>query len=169
LAAPGSVPSAEGPAILPVPPPFEAPPSEPRSIDDPRPLTGFVPQGSYEDGVRGAISRAQTLLGPLDGAWVVTNLADAPLLRLQLVDPGFARGAIEGVWADQNAVGPDSRGFFSDISRAGTTVTLQFARPGEGTSTLTLQVRPEGGYAGELVSAEIGRPETRTPVTMMRP
>lgn len=157
---------AQSPAILSVPPPFAAPtPPEPRRIDDlSRPLTGFVPQGSYEAGVRGAVARAQNLLGPLDGAWLVTDPAGAILFRFQLVDPGFSGGPLEGVWSDQGASGPDARGFFSGISRMGTTVTLQFARPGAGASTLTLQPRPEGGYAGELASVA-----ARTQVVMIRP
>lgn len=165
-----SPPSGQDAAILPVPAPFTPPdPAEPRRIDDPRPLTGFVPQGSYEAGVRGAVARAQNLLGPLDGGWLVLHATGAPLLRLQLVDPGFSGGALEGVWSDQRAGGPDARGFLSGMSRLGTTVTMQFARPGAGASTLTLQPRAEGGYAGDLVSAEVGRPETRTAVTMVRP
>ena len=154
-------------AILPVPPPFTPP--EPRSIDDPRPLNGFVPQGPYEAGVRGAIARAQNLLGPLDGGWLVLHPTGAPMLRLQLVDPGFSGGRLEGVWSDLRSGGPDSSGFLSGVSRLGTTVTIQFARPGAGASTLTLRPRAEGGYEGELVSIEAGGGQTRTPVTMARP
>lgn len=170
-AAPALAASPEGPAILPVPSPFVAPaPSEPRRIDDlSRPLTGFVPFGSYEAGVLGAVARAQTLQGPLDGGWLVAPPSGAPLLRLQLVDPGFAGGSLEGAWSDLGATGPDARGFFTGVSRIGSMVTMQFVRPGVGASTLTLQPRLEGGYAGELISVEPGRPEQRTAVTMVRP
>jgi hypothetical protein len=166
-----AAPAPAGPPILDVPPPFAGPaPSEPRRIDDlTRPLTGFVPYGSYEARVRGAVARAQNLQGPLDGAWLVTDAAGAQLFRFQLVDPGFSGGAIEGAWSDPRAAGAAARGFFTGIARTGTTVKMQFARPGAGASTLTLQPRAEGGYAGELVSVEVGAPEARAQVTMTRP
>ena len=163
-------PSPAAPSILSVPPPFAGPQPGPRRIDDlARPLTGAVPQGSYEARVRGAVERAQTLQGPRDGGWIVVDAAGARLFRFQIVDPGFASRRIEGVWSDLRAAGPDATGFFTDVARSGVTVTLQFARAGGGEATLTLQPGPQGGYVGEMVSVRTGAAASRAQVTMTRP
>jgi hypothetical protein len=148
----------------------EAPrPPRPRNIDDrDQPLNGAVPQGEYESRVQGAVSRSQSLLGPLDGGWIVEDGSGAALFRFQLVDRGFAAAALEGVWSDQRVGGADGRGFFSAITRSGATVTLRFVRPG-GATTLTLEPRPAGGFSGSLTATAPGQPEQRTAVVMRRP
>ena len=130
-------------------------PAEPpaRNIDDlDDPLTGAVPQGSYEQGLRGAFSRSQSLKGPLDGGWVVSDAAGAPLYRLQLVDPGFAGATLEGVWADlRQPSGIDARGFLSAIRREGAGLHLQFAH-GREVVSMKLDPTTAGGFAGELAA-----------------
>lgn len=118
-----------------------------------------MPQGPYEEGVRGRIAQAQTLKGPLDGSWIVRDQNGAPLYRFQLVDPGFAGGALEGVWLDAVTGGPAGTGFFDSIDRNAFTATFRMAR-----GTLTLAPRPEGGWAGELKASS-----GRRAVTMIRP
>lgn len=131
----------------------------PRRIEDKAPLTGAVPQGSYEEGVRGRVAQAQNLKGPLDGGWIVRDQAGAALFRFQLVDPGFAGGVIEGVWLDAATGGPTGTGFFDSIERNAFATTLRMAR-----GTLTLTPRSEGGWAGEFSA-----PSGRRAVTMTRP
>jgi hypothetical protein len=146
-------------------------PGPPRRIDDlSRPLTGAVPQGSYEERLRGASSRTQSLQGPLDGTWMLKTAAGAALYRVQLVDPGFSGGRLEGAWSDLSAAAaPDASGFFSGVVREGGRLTLQFARPGTGLMVAALEQRPQGGYAGELRSSEAGRPDRSEPVILVRP
>lgn len=153
----------------PVPPP--APPAEsgpPRRIDDQsRPLTGAVPQGSYETGIRGAFSRNQSLQGPLDGPWLLKDSAGTTLFRMQLVDPGYAGGRLEGAWQDLRAGSPmDNSGFFSAVSREGARLTLQFARTGAGLTVITVDQRPDGAYAGEM---RAGQADAAAPVVLARP
>lgn len=146
----------------PPPPPSGASPAAPRTIDDlSKPLTGAVPQGSYETGVRGAFSRNQSLQGPLDGTWILKTATGAALFRVQFVDPGFSGGRLEGAWQDLRAgAAMDSSGFFSGVMREGAKLTLQFARPGEGPNAVTLDQRADGRYAGELngQAVVLGRP-----------
>ena len=158
-------PSSAAPSILAVPPAFAGPDPGPRRIDDlGRPLSGAVPQGAYEARVRGAVERAQTLQGPLDGGWIVADAAGARLFRFQIVDPGYASRDIEGVWSDLRGGGPDATGFFTEVARSGATVTMQLVRTGAGATTLTLEPRLDGGYAGEMVVGAV-----RTAVVMRRP
>ncbi|OYX34672.1 MAG: hypothetical protein B7Y99_05075 [Caulobacterales bacterium 32-69-10] len=148
------------PAPVPAPPVAPATPAPPRKIEDlSRPLTGAVPQGSYESGIRGAFSRTQSLQGPLDGTWVLKDAAGASLYRVQLVDPGFSGGRLEGAWQDLRSGSPmESSGFFSGVAREGARLTLQFARAGEGLTAITVDQRPDGRYAGELKVGDKGEP-----------
>ena len=141
--------------------PTPAPSAAERSIDDPAvPLTGFVPFGSYETNVRGALARAQSLQGPLDGAWVVADVAGKPLYRFQLVDSGRTGETVEGVWSDPAARTPGSGGFFASVQNEGGRTVFHF----EGRA---IWVAPStaGGYEGELTAP--AAPQRR--VTMKRP
>jgi len=147
------------------------PPGPERRLDDRGTLlNGFVPQGSYEAGLHGAISRAQSLQGPLDGGWVVRPLgSDEAVLRVQLVDRGVSGGRLEGAWWDLRGSGPQSSGFFTGAGRTGTAVTLQFASADRG--AVSLEVRPdgEGGFTGELAELRAGEAAVRMRVVMARP
>jgi hypothetical protein len=117
-----------------------------RSIDDPAvPLTGFVPFGSYEANLRGAVARAQSLQGSLDGGWIVADAAGRPLYRFQLVDSGRAGAGIEGAWSDLQARSPGSGGFFSSVQQEGGRVTLRFDR-----GVMWVAPSTAGGFEGEL-------------------
>ena len=167
------------PSVAAVPPPLPAGSAPaapagadpaPRRIDDlGHPLTGAVPQGSYEAGVKGAFSRTQSLQGPLDGTWILKDAAGTGLYRFQLVDPGFGGGRIEGAWSDLHAGPASASGFFTEVVRDGTKLTLQFNEPGLGLVAAALDVRPGGGFAGDLTSAEAGRESKRSAVTLVRP
>lgn len=153
------------PALSPAPAP--APPagrpSAPRKIDDSRPLTGMVPQGSYEERLRGAFARTQSLQGPLDGAWVLKDAGGSSLYRVQLVDHGYAGSPLEGVWSDLKAgPGAAATGFLASAVRDGDRLTLRFTEaPG---AVATLDFQAGAGFAGALKTGE-----TEQPVTMVRP
>jgi hypothetical protein len=166
VSAAAPAPSAAAPPVPPsAAPSAGAPP--PRRIDDlSRPLTGAVPQGSYEEGVKGAFSRTQSLQGPLDGTWTLKDAAGAGLYRVQLVDPGFGGGRMEGAWSDLHAA---ASGFFTGVSRDGARLILQFTEPGVGVAVATLDPRPGGGFAGELSIADAGREPRKSAVTLVRP
>jgi hypothetical protein len=164
--APAEVSAANPTPATPAPAPAPPPPDTSRRVDDlGRPLTGSVPQGSYESRLRGAFSRTQSLQGPLDGTWMLKDMARTNLYRVQLVDPGFAGGRLEGAWSDLKAVpAVDASGFFSTVERDGPRLTLKFARTGQGPMVIALDQRPDGGFAGELSAG--GR---TTAVTLTRP
>lgn len=175
--------AAPDPAAPPAPAPAAAPAAAPpiaampaaapaaaasRLIDDPaRPLLGAAPQGPYEEAVRGAFTRQQSLQGPLDGTWVMKDAGGTELYRLQLVDRGPGGPPIEGAWADlQAGAGPHASGFLTGAERAGSHLSLQFAPPGGGVSEAVLDQRPDGGFVGELKAG----PETKPrPVILARP
>ena len=167
-------PAAADPAPSPPPPAASAAPaaaSPPRRIDDlSHPLTGAVPQGAYEAGVRGAFSRTQSLQGPLDGTWTLKDATGSALYRIQLVDPGFGGGAIEGAWSDLRAGAAAPSGFFTAVRREGTRLTLEFAEAGA--VAASLDAAPAGGFSGELRLAGPGRDakDAKTAaVTLVRP
>ena len=157
-------------AAPPAPSPFAAPaqspttpPSAPRRIDDSRPLTGMVPQGSYEERLRGAFARTQSLQGPLDGAWVLKDAGGSSLYRVQLVDRGYAGSALEGVWSDLKAgPGAVATGFLAAAVRDGERLTLQFTETPR--TVATLDFKAGAGFAGALKSGD-----REQPVTMVRP
>ena len=140
------------------------PPAEPRHIDDlSKPLTGAVPQGSYEVGVQGAFARAENLQGPLDGTWVLSD-GPARLYRFQLDDPGYRGGPVQGAFQDLSAIGiPGGSGFVDGVAREGTTLTMSFEARGA-PAVVSLEVRPGGTYAGRLTRAGVSRE-----VTLARP
>jgi len=144
--------------------PGAAPPAEPRHIDDlSKPLTGAVPQGSYEVGVQGAFARAENLQGPLDGTWVLSE-GTSKLYRLQLNDPGYRGGPVQGAFQDLNAQGAvGASGFVDGVVREGTTLSFSFESRGT-PATVSLEVRPGGTYAGRMTRAGISRE-----VTLARP
>ena len=163
--------AADPPAAAPVatspPPPASLaapPPLTPRHIDDlSKPLTGAVPQGSYEVGVQGAFARAENLQGPLDGTWVLSE-GTARLYRFQLDDPGFRGGAVQGAFQDLNSIGvPGGSGFVDGVVREGTALTMNFEVRGAA-ATVSLEVRPGGTYAGKMTRAGVSRD-----VTLARP
>jgi hypothetical protein len=151
--------------------PVPVAPEPPRKLDDlSRPLTGAVPQGSYEERLRGAFSRTQSLQGPLDGPWMLKDATGAALYRVQLVDPGFSGGRLEGAWSDlRGESSPASSGFFAGVAREGQHLTLQFARAGAGLMVIDLDQRADGVYGGELHATVAGKPERTEAVTLVRP
>ena len=162
------------PAAAPPPPSPAAPDTAAaarRWIDDhSRPLSGGAPPSGFTDRVKGAFSRSQSLQGPLDGTWLLKDADGSTLYRVQIADPGYRGGRLEGAWSDdQQAIAtPVSSGFFSAVKREGDSVVLQFSPPGAGLLVATLSAGGGGGLSGELRSIQIGEAETRH-VTLVRP
>jgi hypothetical protein len=116
----------------------------------------------YDRGVRGAFQAEQSLMGPLDGQWVVHGPDGAPMFTLLLNDPGDLV-AIDGAWRDLRA-GRKGTGLLDSIVREGQALVVRF---NDGTSAggLTLRLEPsgDGRWRGEV--QETG---ARRPVVMSR-
>ena len=84
---------------------------------------------------------AESLQGPLDGAWVLTDAGGRTLYFIQMVDPVTGRG-LEAAWRDQGGhVGP-----VTHVRRSGDHLVLRF----KGVRvTLT---KSGGRWSGALVS-----------------
>lgn len=172
-----------GPPVEAVPPPIAGPPPvavapPPPQPDDsaepdeaaeagqPRPpAQGYTTSDEYlEARMREAYIVAERRQGPINGSWLVKSTDGAPLFRIEMVDAGLAY-PLEGAWSDVRAKGIlDAHGFLNGAARSTYGLTLSFTRADGTQESLTLDPRPAGGYAGELV-----RGEARTPVVMTRP
>lgn len=125
--------------------------------------TGKSPDGppsvrdlAYESRLRASFASAQGFQGPMDGGWVLADIAGRELYRFQLADRG--RGVVEGAWRDPRRPGqPDASGFIDRIERTGSTIVLSF----DGVRA-TLQ------GSGVALSGEVENRAGRTPATMRR-
>lgn len=115
----------------------------------------------FQVGVESARLAAEARLGPLDGAWVLTDADGKPLYDLILTDPAPS-GLVEGAWRAHAAPdGPAGSGVMADARRDGDAVLLFFYPPGA-TEPSTLTIRPdEGGWRAELVGPDGAAREVR--------
>jgi len=128
--------------ILPIPPP------EPSTTPDGAPSKAQV----YELRVKGSVAAAQSLQGPLDGAWRVTGADGSEIYALQLVDKAGGLGELEGAWRDVRRPGSvGSTGLIEELRREGDDIVVRFSPRVGRSSVLTL--RPSGyeRWSGQLV------------------
>lgn len=128
--------------ILPIPPP------EPSTAPDGAPSKAQV----YELRVKGSIAAAQSLQGPLDGAWRITGPDGSQIYALQLVDKAGGLGELEGAWRDVRRPGSvGSTGLIEELRREGDDIIVRFSPRVGRSSVLTL--RPSGyeRWSGQLV------------------
>jgi hypothetical protein len=107
----------------------------------------------YDTRIRASSDAAEGLMGPLDGAWVVTGADGKALIVLQLVDPGDGSGRLEGAWRDlMTPDGVEPVGLIDSLERGAGDLTIRF-QPRGAASGVTLQVRPDssGDWSGQLI------------------
>lgn len=120
---------------------------------------------AYESRIRGGLSAAQGLQGPLDGGWVLRGADGRTLYGLQLVDKGTGSVVLEGAWRSLKQGQPAGQvGLVDIIERTGAGgVYIRFT-PRGAAEPLILQLDPAGsGWSGTLWEAG----NTRT-VTLRR-
>jgi hypothetical protein len=103
------------------------------------------PSAAFGARMATSASAAETLQGPLDGAWVVRDGHGRALLRLEIEDPPPGNGPPTGAWslAEGRAMGAIDR-----IEANGWTLRIQVA-PDE---RLVLQ-RSHGQWRGRMIEA----------------
>jgi hypothetical protein len=127
--------------ILPIPPP------EPVTAPDGGPSKAQV----YELRVKGSIAAAQSLQGPLDGAWRVTGADGTQLYALQLVDKAGGLGELEGAWRDVRRPGSvGSTGLIEELRREGDDIIVRFSPKVGQSSVLTLRSSGYERWTGQL-------------------
>ena len=97
--------------------------------------------------ISAALSAAQTLQGPLDGAWLLRDAAGRPLYRFEIVDPADERGPLTGAWRDARGAGA---GFIATMRRGGHSLQLEFSVDGEAATRLRLIERSPGVWTGQM-------------------
>lgn len=146
-------------------PPLQVPPPPPASrlptLDRPVMIDelGRTPEApptaseqAYENRIRGGVSSAQGLQGPLDGAWTVRASDGRPLYVLQLVDKTATGRPLEGAWRSVRTDGPPGQvGLVDSIARtADGGLSVRFT-PRGAVAPVVLTLTQQGpGWIGEM-------------------
>lgn len=102
--------------------------------------------------IRASAEAAESLQGPLDGAWTLVTAAGQPVYAFQLVDKPGGRDPLEGVWRDlrRPQVAGDI-GMIDSLSRGADFLSLSFsARPGDPPVRVELKTGADGRWSGQL-------------------
>jgi hypothetical protein len=107
---------------------------------------------AYSDAVLAAAHAEQSMQGPLDGGWSVTDQAGKALYSLRMVDHGQGMSLAEGAWRDLAApAGPAAVGFVESVGYEGSELLLRFYETGpDDLVVLTLTPSTADAWTGEL-------------------
>ncbi|MDG2520057.1 hypothetical protein P7B02_00780 [Caulobacter segnis] len=102
----------------------------------------------YDARVQGRIGAAQSQRGRLDGGWILSDQAGAPLYALQFSQT--PQNGLEGAWRDLRRGGVSTLGVIDEVTEAGEGVTALL--PGKNPAApAKLTLRPVAdGWSGEL-------------------
>lgn len=105
--------------------------------------------------IRTSAEAAESLQGPLDGAWTLVSAAGGPIFAFQIVDKPGGRDPLEGVWRDlRRAPAPGDIGVIATLVRGSDTLTIGFvAKPGQPAVDIELKSGADGRWTGELREA----------------
>lgn len=168
LAAPPS-PAPRQPAIITPPPTAYVPPTSrlpaldrPVMIDE----IGRSPEApptaaeqAYENRIKGGVSSAQGMQGPLDGAWMVRSSDGRPLYVLQLVDKGSSGRPVEGAWRSVRPDGPPGQvGLVEAIDRTPEGLFIRFTPRGASAPVVLTLTQQGPAWTGEIWDKGATRP-----------
>ena len=101
---------------------------------------------------------AQTLQGPLDGTWTLSERRHGALLLFQITDPAGG-GPLEAAWREPGGAG--AAGLVETIARRGDRLSISFARfNGAVLAGLGLRRLGRGVWSGHLVEGGHASPVT---------
>ena len=103
--------------------------------------------------VAAAMAAAQSLQGPLDGAWLLRDTAGRPLYRFEIVDPAGGRGPLSGALRDMAG----AAGAVADMRRSGRTLLFALTPPGGPVTTLRLARISRGVWMGRMAAGRTHR------------
>jgi hypothetical protein len=105
--------------------------------------------------IRASAEAAESLQGPLDGAWTLVSAAGGAIFAFQIVDRPGGQGPLEGVWRDlRRAPTPGDIGVIATLTRGSDTLTIGFvAKPGQPAIDIELKSSADGQWTGELREA----------------
>ena len=105
--------------------------------------------------IRAAAAAAESLQGPLDGAWTLVGADGTQIYAFQLVDKPSGATPPEGVWRDlRRPQTPSDIGLIDSLSRGPGTLTMSFvAQTGQAATLVVLKTGPDGAWSGQLNEA----------------
>jgi len=105
--------------------------------------------------IRASAEAAESLQGPLDGAWTLVSSGGGAIFAFQIVDKPGGQGPLEGVWRDlRRAPTPGDIGVIATLIRGSDTLTIGFvAKPGQPPVDIELKSGANGLWTGELREA----------------
>ena len=105
------------------------------------------PDGDVGARIAGSAIAAQSLQGPLDGTWALTDSKRHTLFVFQLVDPASGDGELQAAWREPSAHG--TVGSVARVSRSGERLSLAFAVQGQ-LAQASLRRGAGGVWRGQL-------------------
>ncbi len=103
--------------------------------------------------ILGGAAAAQSLQGPMDGAWSLQATADkVALYTFQFVDSPKPPANLEGAWRDlRRGDGLSSTGLIADVQRSGALLQASFyPKGGIEAASVSLIQQADGNWAGQL-------------------
>jgi hypothetical protein len=105
--------------------------------------------------IRASAQAAESLQGPLDGAWTLVGPDGKPIYAFQIVDKPGGADPLEGVWRDlRRPSAPGDIGLIDSLQRGPGALTVSFrAELGAHAVTVVLHAGPGGAWSGDLHEA----------------
>ncbi|MEO9211530.1 MAG: hypothetical protein ABI242_00085 [Caulobacteraceae bacterium] len=109
------------------------------------------PPRAVDVGARVAAAQAaQSLQGPLDGGWTLTDAAGAALFTFEIVDPAGGHGPLTGAWRDERGEAK-ATGLIADPRRRGRRLWFDFVPDGGAVVRLSLEERSAETWSGRMI------------------
>ena len=117
---------------------------------------GDASDAAIDQRIRASAEAAESLQGPLDGAWTLVGADGAAIYAFQFVDKPTGEQP-EGVWRDlRRPAGPGDIGPIDSLARGPGVLTLSFAaKPGQPAVAVELKSSEGGGWSGRLHEAGV--------------
>ena len=126
--------------------------------------------GDLDARLRASAAAAQSLQGPLDGAWILRDGAGRPLYLFQIVDSVGGGGRLEAAWQDPLRP-PSVRAarLVFDAWRVGARLSLSFAPLADGSTTVVILQHDHGAWRGRMIENGVDRAVTLVPAPAAEP
>ncbi len=106
-------------------------------------------QRFYQSGISSHFHIEQSMLGPMDGVWVVSDRAGRAIFSVVLNDVNGSQ--MEGAWRDRRESGPFAMGVLNTVTHDRSKLTLTFHKPTMAyPSVLRLKLQADGRWSGEI-------------------
>jgi hypothetical protein len=113
---------------------------------------GYPGDNVIDGRIRASADAAESLQGPLDGAWTLVSGDGKPIYAFQIVDKPGGQSPLEGVWRDlRHPAIPGDIGLVDGLDRGGDSLTITLnATPQSPAVTVSLRRDANGLWSGGL-------------------